>query len=160
VWISTVLWQYWPTNLWKDFESSVRFSKSWLGLSFSWRSVNHPSNNTHNQQLSQPHTYALSHTITLSNTITLSHNHTQSHTISYMTQIRFNSSFLAKDFISKILVLNPSKRMTSEECLKHPWIVQNTTPSQPPRSLARLESVRAQMNQYVNNVVNKRKPKN
>jgi serine/threonine protein kinase len=66
----------------------------------------------------------------------------------------------AKDFVSRILVLDPSKRPTSEECLKHPWIVQNTTLSQPPRSISRLESVRTQMNQYVNNVVNKRKPKN
>lgn len=65
----------------------------------------------------------------------------------------------AKDFVSKILVLDPSKRMTSEECLKHPWIVQNTAASEPPRSLSRLESVRGQLNKYVTNVVHKRKPR-
>ena len=28
----------------------------------------------------------------------------------------------AKDFISKLLIVNPSKRLTSEEALKHPFL--------------------------------------
>ncbi|XP_076013378.1 death-associated protein kinase 2 [Genypterus blacodes] len=32
------------------------------------------------------------------------------------------TSSMAKDFIQKLLVKNPSERMTSEDCLLHPWI--------------------------------------
>ncbi len=28
----------------------------------------------------------------------------------------------AKDFISKLLVLDPKKRLTTEQCLNHPWL--------------------------------------
>ena len=32
-------------------------------------------------------------------------------------------SVLAKDFIDSLLVLDPAKRMTAEDALKHPWII-------------------------------------
>jgi serine/threonine protein kinase len=41
----------------------------------------------------------------------------------------------AKDFIKKILVVNPAKRMTAEEALKHPWITAGAK-----KSLKRLET--------------------
>jgi len=41
----------------------------------------------------------------------------------------------AKDFIKKILVVNPAKRMTAEEALQHPWILQGAK-----KSLKRLET--------------------
>ena len=28
----------------------------------------------------------------------------------------------AKDFISKLLVVNPTKRMTADDAMKHPWL--------------------------------------
>ena len=34
---------------------------------------------------------------------------------------------LAKDFISKLLVVNPLKRMTAKEALAHPWMKTNAT---------------------------------
>ncbi|XP_065844960.1 death-associated protein kinase 2-like isoform X2 [Oscarella lobularis] len=39
----------------------------------------------------------------------------------------------AKDFISKLLILNPKKRMTLDECLSHPWL--NPTPKTEVRRL-------------------------
>lgn len=36
-----------------------------------------------------------------------------------------NVSDYAKDLISKMLVVNPLKRLTATECLAHPWIVHN-----------------------------------
>lgn len=38
----------------------------------------------------------------------------------------------AKDFIHKVLLKNPSERITAGECLKHPWL-QETKVSQTPR---------------------------
>ncbi|XP_023226281.1 myosin light chain kinase, smooth muscle-like [Centruroides sculpturatus] len=31
----------------------------------------------------------------------------------------------AKDFITKLLIKRPNKRMTASECLKHPWLMEN-----------------------------------
>lgn len=33
----------------------------------------------------------------------------------------------ARDFIDKCLVVDPAKRMTAKECLKHPWLLSDTT---------------------------------
>ena len=33
----------------------------------------------------------------------------------------------AKEFISKLLVVNPSLRMTATECLEHPWLKKENT---------------------------------
>uniref|UniRef100_A0A1A8M9I2 non-specific serine/threonine protein kinase n=3 Tax=Nothobranchius TaxID=28779 RepID=A0A1A8M9I2_9TELE len=33
-----------------------------------------------------------------------------------------STSAMAKDFVTKLLVKNPSERMTAEDCLLHPWI--------------------------------------
>lgn len=41
----------------------------------------------------------------------------------------------AKDFIKKILVVNPAKRMTAEEALQHAWITSGAK-----KSLKRLET--------------------
>jgi serine/threonine protein kinase len=35
-----------------------------------------------------------------------------------------------KDFIKKLLVKNPEKRMTAKQALLHPWISNNLTVSQ------------------------------
>lgn len=43
----------------------------------------------------------------------------------------------AKDFIRHILVVDPTKRYTAEECLADPWILQNTTTK---KQIKRLES--------------------
>jgi len=40
-------------------------------------------------------------------------------------------SSLAKEFIRKLLVLNPSERMSAEEALKHPWIVSKDDTERP-----------------------------
>uniref|UniRef100_UPI0039813FD3 protein kinase domain-containing protein n=1 Tax=Salmonella sp. s51228 TaxID=3159652 RepID=UPI0039813FD3 len=32
-------------------------------------------------------------------------------------------SSTARDFISKLLILDPKQRMTCKECMKHPWLV-------------------------------------
>ena len=37
----------------------------------------------------------------------------------------------AKDFISKMLVKKPSRRLSAEEALKHPWLCVSNIPSQP-----------------------------
>ena len=37
-------------------------------------------------------------------------------------------SDMAKDLISKLLVVDPKKRLTAEEMLKHPWIMGEKTP--------------------------------
>jgi len=39
-------------------------------------------------------------------------------------------SELAKDLIRKLLVVNPSKRMTAEAMLSHPWIIGEETPTE------------------------------
>ena len=33
----------------------------------------------------------------------------------------------ARDFIDKCLVVDPAKRMTAKECLKHPWLMSDTS---------------------------------
>uniref|UniRef100_A0A1A8IT59 non-specific serine/threonine protein kinase n=1 Tax=Nothobranchius kuhntae TaxID=321403 RepID=A0A1A8IT59_NOTKU len=40
-----------------------------------------------------------------------------------------STSAMAKDFVTKLLVKNPSERMTAEDCLQHPWI--KVTPQSP-----------------------------
>ena len=35
---------------------------------------------------------------------------------------------MAKDLIKKILVVDPSKRLTAEQIMKHTWIVGEKTP--------------------------------
>jgi len=37
-------------------------------------------------------------------------------------------SDLARDFISRLLVREPEKRMSLEDALQHPWILQNAAP--------------------------------
>ncbi|XP_014289050.1 death-associated protein kinase 3 [Halyomorpha halys] len=37
----------------------------------------------------------------------------------------------AKDFVSRLLVRNPSERMTAKECLKHPWLAKNRRTTRP-----------------------------
>lgn len=37
----------------------------------------------------------------------------------------------ARDFIDKCLVVDPSKRMTAKDCLKHPWLMSDTTSPRP-----------------------------
>ena len=32
-----------------------------------------------------------------------------------------------RDFIDKCLVVDPAKRMTAKDCLKHPWLTSDTT---------------------------------
>ncbi len=39
-----------------------------------------------------------------------------------------NISDMAKDLISRLLVVDPKKRLTAEEMLKHPWIMGEKTP--------------------------------
>jgi calcium/calmodulin-dependent protein kinase I len=58
----------------------------------------------------------------------------------------------AKDFIKRILVVDPKKRMTSEECFQHPWLLSKA----PQTSIRRLESLRGAMKLYVD----KKVPKN
>jgi len=53
----------------------------------------------------------------------------------------------AKDFVQKILVLDPTKRLSTDDCVKHPWI----TSKAPSRQLERIQSFRGQMKNYVNN---------
>ena len=45
----------------------------------------------------------------------------------------------AKDFIKKILIVDPTKRMTAEEALQHPWLTQGTK-----KNLHRLETFNVQ----------------
>lgn len=40
-------------------------------------------------------------------------------------------SDMAKDLIKKILVANPSERLTAEEIYNHPWVVGDKTPRNP-----------------------------
>ncbi|KAJ8042103.1 Serine/threonine-protein kinase H1 [Holothuria leucospilota] len=35
----------------------------------------------------------------------------------------------AKDFLNKVLIVNPAERLTSAQCLKHPWIASNASQS-------------------------------
>ncbi|KNE61791.1 CAMK/CAMK1 protein kinase [Allomyces macrogynus ATCC 38327] len=42
-------------------------------------------------------------------------------------------SDLAKDFIRKLLVVDPAQRMTAEQALHHSWIIEGTTPAVPPQ---------------------------
>jgi len=44
----------------------------------------------------------------------------------------------AKDFIKKILVLDPEKRLTAEQCLEHKWVVDLTQPKK--SQIKRLET--------------------
>ncbi|KRZ10522.1 Death-associated protein kinase dapk-1, partial [Trichinella zimbabwensis] len=54
----------------------------------------------------------------------------QSETFSNITAVRYRfdaeyfgrTSTLAKDFIRRLLVRDPRKRLTAKQCLKHPWI--------------------------------------
>ena len=39
-----------------------------------------------------------------------------------------NISDGAKDLIKKLLVVNPSKRLSAEGILKHPWVIGDKTP--------------------------------
>jgi calcium/calmodulin-dependent protein kinase I len=50
----------------------------------------------------------------------------------------------AKDFIKKILVVDPQKRATAEQCLTHPWIKENTEPKEKPKEMKRLQSFSVQ----------------
>ncbi|KAG7477235.1 hypothetical protein MATL_G00092010 [Megalops atlanticus] len=47
-----------------------------------------------------------------------------------------NTSSLAKDFITRLLVKDPKKRMTIQDCLQHPWI----KPKDTQQALSRKES--------------------
>lgn len=51
-----------------------------------------------------------------------------------------NISSEAKDFIKKILVVDPSKRYTAEQCLSDAWIKLHASPKVPERELARKET--------------------
>jgi serine/threonine protein kinase len=37
----------------------------------------------------------------------------------------------AKDFVLKVLNKNPSERITADECLKHPWLLETQSTSTP-----------------------------
>jgi len=45
-------------------------------------------------------------------------------------------SFDAKDFIKKILIEDPKKRPTTEECLNHPWITKLAPNSNPQKVIS------------------------
>lgn len=36
--------------------------------------------------------------------------------------------YVAKDLIAKLLVVDPTKRLTADAVLKHPWIIGDVTP--------------------------------
>ena len=42
--------------------------------------------------------------------------------VSLLTMLIFSSE--GKDFIQKLLVLEPERRMSAVDCLQHPWILQ------------------------------------
>jgi len=50
-----------------------------------------------------------------------------------------NVSEDAKDFIRKILVVNPEQRATAEQCLQHRWIKDHVNPSKD-KNIKRLET--------------------
>jgi len=50
----------------------------------------------------------------------------------------------AKDFIRKILVVDPQKRATAEQCLNHPWIKEYTEPKPKEKEIKRLQSFSVQ----------------
>lgn len=54
----------------------------------------------------------------------------------------------AKDFIQKILVTDPQRRMTSKECLQHKWLVNNAQKNVPAVPLRRLASFRDMLKSY------------
>lgn len=43
-----------------------------------------------------------------------------------------NKSPLAKDFISKLLLINPQERMTARQALQHEWLTQGSAAASPP----------------------------
>lgn len=51
----------------------------------------------------------------------------------------------AKDFIQKVLVKDPNKRLSAEQCTKHPWLTQ---PIEPPKTLCRLDSALVSLKDY------------
>jgi serine/threonine protein kinase len=51
-------------------------------------------------------------------------------------------SELAKDFISKLLVVDPSKRLTAEQALEHPWFSSNETSMAVENLIENLEKLR------------------
>jgi serine/threonine protein kinase len=53
-----------------------------------------------------------------------------------------SSSDLLKDLIRRLIEVNPEKRLSSEEFLRHPWINDATTPVRPLPSLTRVKSSR------------------
>jgi len=64
-------------------------------------------------------------------------------------------SDLAKDFVSKLLVANPMKRMTAAQALKHPWIAGIVT--QQPRPPKQTEKLGKKFNDKLRDYVQKRK---
>jgi hypothetical protein len=70
-------------------------------------------------RLKQPHFYAL-------NTHTHTHTHTHRGDYSFPSPFWDNISESAKDLVRRMLVVDPRKRLTAEQCLQHPW-VQNAS---------------------------------
>ena len=49
-----------------------------------------------------------------------------SYTHAYTCTLSLSHSFLAKDFISKLLVVDAKARATAAQCLSHPWLQLTT----------------------------------
>ncbi|GAM19693.1 hypothetical protein SAMD00019534_028680 [Acytostelium subglobosum LB1] len=58
-----------------------------------------------------------------------------------------NVTDLAKDFISKLLVINPTERWTASQCMKHPWLAENNEN----KESKTLDSALSSMKDYVKN---------
>lgn len=73
-------------------------------------------------------------------------------------QYTFNDSipvsFNAKNLISKALVLDPSKRITLEQILTHPFMTSNKIPKQIPSSILSEPLSKSYIEQYISNSQN------